>query len=55
MGLVAGSTIMALTILWGSCIAAGKCDRDGSTTKDLQDTKGFSLTGISFTPRSSYL
>jgi Ca2+/Na+ antiporter len=45
MGLVAGSTVMALTVLWGSCIVAGKCDLEGSTTKDSQDTKGFSLTG----------
>lgn len=45
MGLVAGSTVMALTVLWGSCIVAGKCDIVGSATKDSQDTKTFSLTG----------
>ncbi|KAM7495058.1 hypothetical protein LguiB_029667 [Lonicera macranthoides] len=45
MGLVAGSTVMALTVLWGSCIVAGKCDIVGSATKDSQDTKLFSLTG----------
>ncbi|KAM7492192.1 hypothetical protein LguiA_035113 [Lonicera macranthoides] len=45
MGLVAGSTVMALTVLWGSCIVAGKCDIVGSATKDSQDTKIFSLTG----------
>lgn len=44
MGLLAGSTIMALTVVWGACIVAGKCDLVGSTAKDTQDTKGFSLT-----------
>ncbi|KAI5684466.1 hypothetical protein M9H77_05694 [Catharanthus roseus] len=44
MGLLAGSTIMALTIIWGSCIMAGKCDLVGSIAKDKQDTKGLSLT-----------
>ncbi|KAI5661804.1 hypothetical protein M9H77_21127 [Catharanthus roseus] len=45
MGLLAGSTIMVLTIVWGSCIVAGKCDLVGSTAKDSQDTKVLSLTG----------
>lgn len=45
MGLLAGSTVMLLTLLWGSCVILGKTDIDEKTTIDLQDTKGFSLTG----------
>ncbi|KAK2665835.1 hypothetical protein Ddye_004409 [Dipteronia dyeriana] len=45
MGLLAGSTVMLLTILWGSCLIVGKCDIQGSTAVDLKDTKTFSLTG----------
>nr|CAD1822234.1 unnamed protein product [Ananas comosus var. bracteatus] len=46
MGLLAGSTVMLLTILWGSCIVVGKCDlSENSTSVDSQDTKGFSLFG----------
>ncbi|KAH7658100.1 EF-hand-containing protein [Dioscorea alata] len=46
MGLLAGSTVMLLTVLWGSCIVVGKCDlSENSTSVDLQDTKGFSLFG----------
>ncbi|KAM7497209.1 hypothetical protein LguiA_021623 [Lonicera macranthoides] len=45
MGLVAGSTVMALTVLWGSCIVAGKCDFVDSAIKESRDTKTFSLTG----------
>ncbi|KAJ6793694.1 uncharacterized protein M6B38_130730 [Iris pallida] len=50
MGLLAGSTTMLLTILWGSCIIVGKCDlSENSTSVDLQDTKGFSLFGSGVT------
>ncbi|KAJ9671510.1 hypothetical protein PVL29_025287 [Vitis rotundifolia] len=45
MGLLAGSTVMLITIIWGSCVIVGKCDLQDSVAKDLQDTKGFSLTG----------
>ncbi|KAL6330399.1 hypothetical protein AAG906_040329 [Vitis piasezkii] len=45
MGLLAGSTVMLLTILWGSCIIVGKCDIENSEATDLKDTRGFSLTG----------
>ncbi|RVW42959.1 Sodium/calcium exchanger NCL [Vitis vinifera] len=45
MGLLAGSTVMLLTIIWGTCVIVGKCDLQDSVAKDLQDTKGFSLTG----------
>eukprot|EP00262_Sarcandra_glabra_P007562 TRINITY_DN20450_c0_g1_i1.p1 TRINITY_DN20450_c0_g1~~TRINITY_DN20450_c0_g1_i1.p1 ORF type:complete len:571 (-),score=67.88 TRINITY_DN20450_c0_g1_i1:275-1987(-) len=50
MGLLAGSTVMLLTLLWGSCIVVGKCDiSENSTAIDLQDTKGCSLTGSGVT------
>ncbi|PWA66615.1 calcium-binding EF-hand family protein [Artemisia annua] len=45
MGLLAGSTVMLLTVIWGSCIIIGKCDLENSFAIDNQDTKGFSLLG----------
>nr|GEY98072.1 sodium/calcium exchanger NCL-like [Tanacetum cinerariifolium] len=45
MGLLAGSTVMLLTVIWGSCIIIGKCDLQNSIAIDNQDTKGFSLLG----------
>lgn len=45
MGLLAGSTVMLLTVLWGTCIIVGKCDIENSTTMDQKDTKKFSLAG----------
>ncbi|KAK9150395.1 hypothetical protein Syun_008704 [Stephania yunnanensis] len=45
MGLLAGSTVMLLTLLWGSCVVIGKTDLNGSIAIDSQDTKKFSLTG----------
>ncbi|KAM3208982.1 hypothetical protein ACQJBY_063580 [Aegilops geniculata] len=57
MGLLAGSTIMLLTILWGSCVIVGKCDlSENSTTIDSQDTKAFSLfgSGVSTDLQTSY-
>ncbi|XP_044473205.1 sodium/calcium exchanger NCL-like [Mangifera indica] len=44
MGLLAGSTVMLLTVIWGSCVIVGKCDIEHSVAKDGQNTKGFSLT-----------
>ncbi|KAJ8626084.1 hypothetical protein MRB53_019391 [Persea americana] len=49
MGLLAGSTIMLLTLLWGSCIAVGKCNLVNSTSFDSQDSKWCSLTGSGVT------
>ena len=46
MGLLAGSTVMLLTVIWGSCVVVGKCDIEGSVAVDKKDTKGFSLTGM---------
>ncbi|GMY31966.1 sodium/calcium exchanger NCL-like [Fagus crenata] len=46
MGLLAGSTVILLTLIWGSCVIVGKCDLDGTIAKDATDTKGFSLTGM---------
>ncbi|KAI9085951.1 hypothetical protein K1719_032028 [Acacia pycnantha] len=45
MGLLAGSTVLLLTIIWGTCVIVGKCDIEDSIAKDSQDTRGFSLTG----------
>lgn len=47
MGLLAGSTVMLLTVIWGSCVIVGKTDIDGSIAVDTKDTRGFSLTGRS--------
>ncbi|KAF2286083.1 hypothetical protein GH714_010220 [Hevea brasiliensis] len=47
MGLLAGSTVMLVTVIWGSCIVVGKCDlgETDSVAINGQNTKGFSLTG----------
>nr|CAD1843260.1 unnamed protein product [Ananas comosus var. bracteatus] len=50
MGLLSGSTVMLLTLLWGSCIVVGKCDlSENLTSVDSQDTKGFNLFGSGVT------
>lgn len=49
MGLLAGSTVMLLTVIWGSCVVVGKCDLRNAIAVDSQDTKGFSLTGSGVT------
>ncbi|XP_062220515.1 sodium/calcium exchanger NCL1 [Phragmites australis] len=57
MGLLAGSTVFLLTLLWGTCVIVGKCDLGPNRVAvDLQDTKGFSLTGtgISTDVQTSY-
>nr|CAB3449460.1 unnamed protein product [Digitaria exilis] len=57
MGLLAGSTVMLLTLLWGSCVVVGKCDlSENSTATDSRDTKGFSLfgSGVSTDAQTSY-
>ncbi|KAG0628532.1 hypothetical protein M758_1G033800 [Ceratodon purpureus] len=54
MGLVAGSSVMLLTALWGACLIVGRCDLVEHPTngtlvaKDRTLTKGFSLreTGV---------
>lgn len=45
MGLLAGSTVMLLTVIWGSCVLIGKCDLENSRAVDETDTRGFSLLG----------
>ncbi|KAK1582136.1 hypothetical protein Q3G72_012168 [Acer saccharum] len=45
MGMLAGSTIMLITVIWGSCVVVGKCDLQEFNAVDGQDTKGFDLTG----------
>ena len=42
--MVAGSTVILLTIIWGSCVVVGKCDLVDSFAQDTKDTKGCSLT-----------
>ncbi|KAL5212000.1 hypothetical protein ABZP36_022847 [Zizania latifolia] len=57
MGLLSGSTVMLLTLLWGSCVIVGKCDlSENSTTIDSQDTQVFSLfgSGVSTDVYTSY-
>ncbi|KAL6597727.1 hypothetical protein ACP70R_046532 [Stipagrostis hirtigluma subsp. patula] len=50
MGLLAGSTVVLLTLLWGTCVVVGKCDLgpDGEAVAST-DTTGFSLTGSGVT------
>ncbi|KAL2539383.1 sodium/calcium exchanger family protein/calcium-binding EF hand family protein [Abeliophyllum distichum] len=45
MGLLTGSTVILLTVIWGTCIVVGKCDIQNSVVIDSQDMRGFSLTG----------
>ncbi|XP_050370104.1 sodium/calcium exchanger NCL-like [Argentina anserina] len=45
MGLLAGSTVMLITVVWGSCVIIGKCDIENGIAVDNRDTKGFNLTG----------
>ncbi|PWA66613.1 sodium/calcium exchanger family protein / calcium-binding EF hand family protein [Artemisia annua] len=45
MGLLAGSTVMLITSIWGTCIVVGKCDIQNSLAQDNKDTKGFNLIG----------
>ncbi|OMO74858.1 Calcium-binding EF-hand [Corchorus capsularis] len=45
MGLLAGSTVMLLTVIWGSCVVVGRSDLRDSVAVDGRLTKGFSLTG----------
>ncbi|KAF6155971.1 hypothetical protein GIB67_039302 [Kingdonia uniflora] len=56
MGLLAGSTVMLLTVLWGSCVIVGKCDIENSKAVDKKNTKGLSLaeSGVSTDIWTSY-
>ncbi|KAM7492547.1 hypothetical protein LguiA_035468 [Lonicera macranthoides] len=45
MGLLSGSTVMLITVIWGTCVVVGKCDMQNSITADGKDTKRFNLTG----------
>ncbi|KAL1817905.1 hypothetical protein ACET3Z_020479 [Daucus carota] len=49
MGLLAGSTVMLLTVIWGTCVVVGKCDIEDSVAIDGKDTRGLSLTGSGVT------
>lgn len=46
MGLLAGSTVMLITVIWGICGVVGKCDIENSIAIDGKDTKGFTVTGL---------
>ncbi|KAA3485929.1 Vacuolar calcium ion transporter [Gossypium australe] len=46
MGLLAGSTVMLLTVIWGSCVVVGRCDLCDSVAVDGTTTKRFHLTEI---------
>lgn len=46
MGLLSGSTVMLITVIWGTCVVVGKCDMQNSITADGKDTKRFNLTGM---------
>lgn len=48
MGLLAGSTVMLSTVIWGTCVVVGKCDlrESDSVAMDGRNMKGLSLTGI---------
>jgi hypothetical protein len=54
MGLLAGSSVMLLTALWGACLIVGRCDLVEHprihllVAKDKTLTKGLSLTGDVF-------
>ncbi|CAM8995295.1 unnamed protein product [Rhodiola kirilowii] len=56
MGLLAGSTVMLLTVVWGSCVLIGKTDIVNGVAVDSKDTKGFHITesGISTDIWTSY-
>ncbi|PRQ50080.1 hypothetical protein RchiOBHm_Chr2g0129111 [Rosa chinensis] len=45
MGLLAGSNVMLITILWGTCLLVAKCDLENSVAVVEKDTKRFGLTG----------
>ncbi|KAI8009853.1 Sodium/calcium exchanger NCL [Camellia lanceoleosa] len=49
MGLLAGSTVMLLTVIWGTCVIVGKCDLHDSIAIDGKDTKKFNLTSSGVT------
>lgn len=46
IGLLAGSTVLVLSLIWGSCVVVGKCDIENSIAKDNKDTRGFNFIGI---------
>ncbi|ESQ56168.1 hypothetical protein EUTSA_v10027329mg, partial [Eutrema salsugineum] len=56
MGLLAGSTVMLLTVIWGTCTVVGKCDLRDTIAVKNQDTKRFSLkdSGVTVDVWTSY-
>ncbi|KAL7249648.1 hypothetical protein ACSBR1_011769 [Camellia fascicularis] len=49
MRLLAGSTVVILTVIWGTFVIVGKCDLHDSIAIDGKHTKKFSLTGSGVT------
>ena len=51
MGLLAGSTIMTLSLIWGSVVAFGSYDLSQplATSSDVENKTPFSLTGFPLT------
>ncbi|KAI8567924.1 hypothetical protein RHMOL_Rhmol02G0158800 [Rhododendron molle] len=56
MGFLAGSAVMLLTLVWGSCIAFGSTDFSRTFSSDNQNQKPFCLTdfGVSTDAETSY-
>lgn len=48
MGLLAGSTIMTLSLIWGSVVAFGSYDlsKPSANSSDVENKTPFSLTGF---------
>eukprot|EP00249_Psilotum_nudum_P023809 c28988_g1_i1 orf=255-2153(+) len=53
IGLLAGSTVFLLTVLWGGCLILGRCDLGNAAgqlvARDKTLTRGFGLTGTGVT------
>ena len=54
IGLLAGSNVMLLTLLWGTCLILGRCDFEHDSNgllkaKDKTLTRKFGLSGIYLT------
>lgn len=56
IGLLAGSNVFLLTLLWGSCLILGRCDLDAERTtaidKTLSHNFGFIDTGVENGPQT---
>ncbi|CDY09702.1 BnaC07g33590D [Brassica napus] len=48
MGLLAGSTVMLLSIIWRTCTVLGKCNIRDTIAVNNQDTRSFHLKVVEF-------